>query len=210
MTPDVMEAPPATDRPSIGCQALDDRPLTTAVWLPAVVAAHAQRDPSRTAIEVAGRPTSFATLHRRSRKLASSLGGLAAPGAMVDIVCCAEHLDELLVAYLACRTAGLRPCVHMPSELPADRGHGAVGAVACESGTAAWQAAGLRGWLVGDGLGARWWRLLELIHPPLELDRSHAIADEVDLIRGPGTVVGPGDIRTSLGALAAGVVQRLG
>lgn len=207
--PDVTEAPPTAARPSIGSEALDDRPLTTAVWLPAVIAQHARRDPVRTAIEVAGRPTSFATLHRRSGRLASALRELAAPGSTVDIVCCAGHFDELLVAYLACRTAGLDPCVHLPSELAADRGHGSVGAVACDTGTTAWQAAGRRGWLVGDGPFVRWWRMLELQHPPLELDRSHAVADEVDVIGGPGTVVHPGDIRTSLSALAAGETQRI-
>src|SRR3546814_15770361 len=93
-----------------------------AVVLPAAVAAHARRDPSRVAIEVAGRSTTFATLHGRSSRLASVPRTLAAPGTSVDVVCCAAHHDDPLVAYLACRTAGLRPCVPLPAPPPAPAG----------------------------------------------------------------------------------------
>lgn len=203
--PDVLEA----DRTRRGPHLFHDPPPTASVVLPAAVAAHARRDPSRVAVEVAGRSTTFATLHGRSRRLASVLRTLAAPGASVDVVCCASHHDDLLVAYLACRTAGLRPCVHLPSELAAPAGHEPVGGIACAAGTSAWEAAQRRGWLVGDGPGVRWWRMLELQHPPFEPDGSHVVADEVDVTDGVD-VVHAGDVRTSLSALAAGVLQRVG
>lgn len=206
---DVLEVAPDVVRTRCGLPLLHDPALTAAVVLPAAVAAHAHRDPSRVAIEVAGRSTTFAALHGRSSRLASVLRTFAGPGALVDVVCCAAHRDDLLVAYVACRAAGVHPCVHPPSDLAGTPGHEPVGGIACAAGTTAWQAAARRGWLVGDGPGVRWWRMLELQHPPLEPDGSHVVADEVDLI-GEADVVHAGDIRTSLSALAAGVLQRVG
>jgi hypothetical protein len=80
------------------------------------------------------------------------------------VLCCREHAEDRRVATLAGEWLGVPVTVLGDDDWSTAtiRATGADLALACSHGTAAWQHSGAAGHIVGEGVGARWWRLVEL------------------------------------------------
>jgi hypothetical protein len=85
------------------------------------------------------------------------------PGSEVFVMCCADHSEDREVALLALEALGASAVI--PAEWTRT-GLGQLGGfcLACEEGVGAWQVAGARGVVIGDGPGVLWWKALECRH----------------------------------------------
>ena len=182
------------------------------VSIPAAVGEVAAADPAREAVRSGSGVVTFAALEGRSSQLANGLLSLAQPGGQVDIVCCPAHFADLLVAFVACRKAGMLPNVvdvDRCGNSPTLRGDTTSVVIACAEGSSAWGAGRRLGRVIGEGPLARWWRLFERRFG-LDVPPRPSTPDAVDDLREEaGVVVHRGSLASGLAALAAGRTQEI-
>ena len=82
-------------------------------------------------------------------------------GDEVVVLCCAGHGEDREVALLALEKLGALAVTPLDWTAPALVGRFYL---ACEEGVRAWQDAGVRGVVVGEGPGVLWWKALECRH----------------------------------------------
>jgi hypothetical protein len=103
----------------------------------------------------------------RVRRLQQGLQSLGlAAGQEVVVLCCKNHVEDQKVAVAATISLGATPLI--PPDWSATalnrlyaRGRTQAFHLACEEGVAAWNRAGGRGLMIGDGEGVLWWKALE-------------------------------------------------